>query len=438
MKGVVNLVTYDGINSWYCGVGTISISFVNSIPEVVSHFEEKGIGITFNVMTPFTTQECLGYKEGLREKNEKILREQRGRIIYHSDASDSTSQYGVMSNWKASSIGAATSILDQTLSENHDFSINYCFDTPYSAVAERVLTQLKFYNGIKPNIVWVPHSTGIIHETEGVQVNLERKFWELSAVDFAGKEDKARIGYINEFMKNHLLNKFGASNTSFVPLINGIQDFGINHTKESIDGVFERYGLDIDRKIVYATGRAELYKGFGELIQAFKSSQEFHDADLVLFVSGYTEYAPCLGELINMYDKMDTRGKLVDAFISQEEMMAIIQSNNTVAAVIPSKGEPFGLLPLEFRAWMRDYGPIIIASDVDGLSEQIIHGEDGFLVNVDDTYTFGRTIMDAVLLQDEKRKSFRQKSTKCLNGKYYYPKNIIESIEKILEDDANG
>jgi glycosyltransferase involved in cell wall biosynthesis len=297
-----------------------------------------------------------------------------------------------------------------------------------------VLEQLSFFEGEKPIVVWVPHSTGLVHETPDIPHNAERYDLEKGAVDYSAQQDQAYVGFISQFMKAHLAEAFSAREEKLVPLINGITEQTINrYSQDVIEGVLSKYGIDPESKIVYATGRAEKYKGFDALIEGFASTQHLHDAELILIISTKYTYTASFEEIARQFHAQGVRGKIIKGFLGQEEMKAFIQSRNTVAAVVPSRREPFGLLPVEFRVWASDLGPVLIASNIGGLVEQIDHGVDGYLVAIDDPTALGRQILEAVNIDDMTRAKLTARGKKRVSESYAYPANIAQSLMTLLK-----
>jgi glycosyltransferase involved in cell wall biosynthesis len=404
------------------------------MPDVAEKAKSSGVELTFNVIAPFITQGSLEYSQELLDEVTRICHSLGGRVYFHCNGTDGREPFGNTENWKVASIGAATLILDQVTREDYDFNITYGFDAPYHGVAQLVLDQLSFSDREKPVIVWVPHSTGLVHETPNIPHNAERYELEKRAVDYSTKHDQAFLGFISQFMKSHLVEDFSASEEKLVPLINGITDQTLNaYSQDTVEHVLSKYGVDPESKIIYATGRAEKYKGFDVLIEGFASTQHLHDAELVLVISTKYTYTASFDEIARQFYSLNVRGKIIEGFINQKEMMAIIQSQNTIAAVVPSRREPFGLLPVEFRVWAHDLGPVLIASNVGGLSEQIEHGVDGYLFDADDPLALGKQIVKAVHADDKTRVEFTARGKKKVSKQYAYPDNIFQSLMMLLE-----
>jgi len=430
----VYLFSYDGITSWSCGVGTVIRHFIHSMPVVAEYLQEYGFETVFYAGTPFYNPECPWYRSEMLEETQQICKSLSGDVLYQLNGTEGDEAYVDVEQWKATSIGAANLIINYF--QKHELNIVFTNDPPYSGVSSFLFRQLSKFKGNKPIIVWIPHSTALIHEKN---TNQTRYNWEKQAVVDANTYKECFVAYINDYMKNHLINDYHASLKSLVPLTNGLPLFE-NLTSPNPQAVIEKYGLPSNQDIVFATGRAIKYKGFQYLVRAFAESQTDHTAELVLLV---TSFATSQGEgsyqeIIKLFEELEVRGKVIHQFIPQEELRAIFRFPNVKAVVVPSLAEPFGMIPLEVRHWCNDNEPVLVCSEVDGLRELITQGEDGFLVDVQNTSQFAQTITRAVNMSFEERRDFWLKGKEKLQRKYDLPKNITDAILNIVSSASSN
>jgi len=418
----ITLATHDGVNSWYCGVGTISQNFIKSIQYIQN---KLGYNLEFNVLTPRTTSKCLGYRVGCEDAVRDICKSTGGTINYHSDASRGATQFGSHENWKASSIGAASILLNQP---SDALNIVYFFDTSYARASKLLLNQLDEAKE-KPLVIWVPHSTGKIHETANVHVDETRYLWEREAVEFTDTHPHAFLGAINEYMRQHLIDVFGAKPENIINLKNGVLPEPAILSHKKIEEILRKHHIDPAVPLILASGRAEKYKGLDTLIEGFARSKAYESAQLVLFTSSLTNYSPSIQEVHEAFTRHNIKGKLIDRFVPQEDLRALTQHHNTRAIAVPSHGEPFGMAPIEHWSWSTDIGPPIIASNVGGLVEQIEDGVNGFLVDMHNLDALGQLIDRAMNMSIDERKRFTLNGKTTVQEKYMYPDNIIQSIE---------
>ncbi|GAX43185.1 group 1 glycosyl transferase [Tolypothrix sp. NIES-4075] len=424
----IYLFSYDGITSWSCGVGTVVRHFIHSMPVVAEYLQKHDLQTVFYVGTPFYNPECAWYRPEMLKQAEQICSSLSGDMLYQLNGTQGDDMYVDLEQWKATSIGAANLAINYF--QKHEFNIVFTNDPPYCGVSYFLFQQLSQYKGKKPNIVWIPHSTGLIHEKTKDEI---RYNWERQAVGDANTYKECFIAYINDFMKNHLLCDFQASPDSLVSLTNGLPLFE-NLTSSNPQEVIEKYGLPSDKDIVFATGRATKYKGFEYLVRAFAESQANHAAELVLLVTSFatSQTKNSYQDIVKEFQELQVRGKVIHAFIPQEDLRAIFRLPNVKSIVVPSLSEPFGMIPLEVRHWCTDNAPVLVCSQADGLKELINQGEDGFLVDVENTSEFAQALTRAVNMSSEERKGFLSKGKEKLARKYNLPRNIADCILNIV------
>ncbi len=425
----IYLFSYDGIATWCCGVGSITKQFIHSMPVVAEYLQEHGFETVFYAGTPFYHPECSWYSPEILHETEEICRSLSGDVLYQLNGTEGDDMYVDIEQWKATSIGAANLVINYF--QKHELNIVFTADPPYCGVGSFLFRQLSHFKGNKPIVVWIPHSTALIHEKN---TNETRYNWEKQAVFDAKTHKECFVAYCNDFIKNHLINEYQASLESLVPLINGLP-LVENKTRYNPQDILKKYGLPSDRDIVFAGGRAAKYKGFEYLVKAFAESQKDHTAELVLMVTSFatSQTEGSYQEIIKLFEELQVRGKVINNYISLEELKAIFRSPNVKAVVIPSLAEPFGMIPLDVRDACDENGPVLVCSQVDGLKESTVHGEDGFLVDVENTSQFAQTLTRAVNMSFEERKKFLMKGKETLQRKYNYPKNIADCILKIVD-----
>lgn len=109
---------------------------------------------------------------------------------------------------------------------------------------------------------------------------------------------------------------------------------------------------------------------------------------------------------------------------NRELPLALSQWRNTKAVVCPSRGEPFSNIPLEVGLWAKDQGPVVIASNIDGFTEQITNGVDGFLFQNDNPKDLSKKIEKVLNFNDKTLSKIRENAyNKVIHERDFY-KNI--------------
>lgn len=156
---------------------------------------------------------------------------------------------------------------------------------------------------------------------------------------------------------------------------NGID---VNQYKETADpAVLEKYGIRADKPYVLFVGRMTRQKGLLYLLKAAKKLAP--EAQLVL-CAGDADTPEMKAELEGLVNELkQTRSGVVwiPEMISREE--AIVLYSQATVFCCPSIYEPFGIINLEAMAC----GTPVVASAVGGITEVVVDGETGYLVDAD-------------------------------------------------------
>ena len=113
---------------------------------------------------------------------------------------------------------------------------------------------------------------------------------------------------------------------------------------------------------------------------------------------------------------------------------ALSQWNNTKAVICPSRGEPFSNIPLEVSLWAKDSGPVLICSDIDGYTEQIIHKKNGFLFNLSQRGDLARQIEFVLTLTPEHANRIRKNAYKKVINERDFLVNFSETLKYYWSD----
>jgi glycosyltransferase involved in cell wall biosynthesis len=134
-------------------------------------------------------------------------------------------------------------------------------------------------------------------------------------------------------------------------------------------------------------------------------------------------------DIIKMYKRLIKENNidctLITSFCS-DLPKALTMWENTKIIVCPSRGEPFSNIPLEVSLWAKNEGGLLICSNIDGYTEQINHGENGYLfdikkkgdlaeqietvlsLGIHDSETIRRNAYDKVLKERSFRRNFAE------------------------------
>jgi 1,4-alpha-glucan branching enzyme len=213
-----------------------------------------------------------------------------------------------------------------------------------------------------------------IHATEhgrnnGIHTSLQ---YEIHMTEKELVKESDVLIVCSTYMKHEIELILDASPSKIAIFPNGIDT---NFFKLSMgQSVRNTYALQ-DRIIVFSIGRIVNEKGFQTVIDAAPELSKRYSC-LMFIVAGK-------GPMLDYYRSVVTERGLghVISFvghISEEEQRAFLQESDIV--LVPSLYEPFGIVALE---GMLAAKPTIV-SDVGGLSEIVIHSENGFKMHPGD------------------------------------------------------
>lgn len=179
---------------------------------------------------------------------------------------------------------------------------------------------------------------------------------------------------VSQSTKDDVLRLFPKIDPDRVSIIyNGID---VNQYCETEDeAVLQKYGVRTDKPYILFVGRMTRQKGLLYLLKA--AAKLDADAQLVLCAgdADTPEMKAELEALVASLKKSRSNVVWIPEMLSREETIALYSQ----AAVFccPSIYEPFGIINLEAMAC----GTPVVASAVGGITEVVVHGETGLLVD---------------------------------------------------------
>lgn len=430
-KIAVFLISYDGIVNNYCGVGTSTRSFIRSFLRINKYFKKNGIDLSLNLVSPALISESLGYSEKIKEESFLAAKSTGGRVFFIGNGTDGMMPYGRIENWKVASDNAASLVLNEA--SKYDESIVFCFDTPFAKVPYNISLQKKAFRVKKIKSVLVFESDVFIHEPDNP--SFERIGWEAAALKFSEYDNNTLVANTGEFISAHLTKNYGLDSDKFVDLVQGIDPelarYG-QFKEDEIEKTLMKYGIPLNKKLIFSVGRAVDYKGFDILINAFSKIKE--DAHLVFVASPYKTEASFVNELKKLLGK--TKINYTAIFDCDFNLPKYIcQWKNTKIVAQLSRREPFGLVPEEVRVWSRRHGPVPLASNKDGFLEQIEDGNDGFLVDIEDDQVVADKIDSILRMKKSQLTKIVANGKEKFNKNFDYRVNMFKCFSQLIGDE---
>lgn len=425
-------VTFDGVNSLYCGVGAITQYLLDSLPLIQEDFQKENIDLSFHLLFSSVPSNFKSNKEthercNLLNDHVDIFRVPLKHGSYVSNP------FGTHRSWPVSCQEASSYI--SKLALVHERVLVIANDTPYAGLTNFLLSN-KTVKNIR--IIWIPHSTGRIWNREQSITDIKRDNWESIAIKAAHCDENVFLGYISKYMFNHLSDEWGAPKNKLLPFINGVSLPYLNNYErklpEEIEPLLVQYKIPINAPIFLSFARAQWYKGLdlsAELGVALALNYGVHP--VILALDDQTGQAK------------NTINKIKNILKSYKKPYTLLTHYPTLlprwlmqwplckSVGVLSRREPFGLIPSEFRI-LGPEDSFTITSDAGGLLEQTQNTDEGIIVPVKDNNNLSKKSTENILnhwgnaAQLKNSKAGRER----VNNDYDIRINMYEGIRNAL------
>ncbi|NMB66721.1 glycosyltransferase family 4 protein [Candidatus Woesearchaeota archaeon] len=406
MRKAVIVVSYDGITSQYCGVGTITNMMITAL-DLINKDKPQKERIDLFAITSAISSNCLGFSGALKKQTESILKKNNGKLYFLNSFKDNRNQYGDDIRWRKNSMEVF--LILKEISDKYDKLIVFLHDAPFIGVAKYSLK--RELNNV--NFVWVPHSSGYLHG-KNQKERQKRINWERENIL---NNKKFFIGCISEYMRDHLFKNYQVNKEVCLPLTNGIIFKKELNKKESRPCSIK---IPKNKKLVLGFGRSEPYKNLLSILKASKYLNK--DYFVLIIASNLTSDNPQNKLLMELSLSLDNC-KVIPYYLPREKIKNLIENNQTIV-VVPSLKEPFGMIPVETRLWGVKSNSIVLVSKYGGLKEQISENKDGFLINSFNPKRLAYEIMKIGSLSQKKKEEISKNGFKTIRSKYDYVNNL--------------
>jgi len=228
------------------------------------------------------------------------------------------------------------------------------------------------------------------------------------------------VALTNREKEDYLMFRI-ANEDRFVVIFSGVK---LNKFKESLFGEKQNFkkelGIPENSSIVGTVGRLVPVKGPESLIKAAKYIiSKYPDTFFIFTGDGYLRQ-----DLENKAFKMGTKENII--FLGWRDDAAKIISAYDVF-VLPSLNEGMGRVLVEAMA----LGKPIVASNIGGIPDLVIHGKNGFLVPPKNPKELAKYIQ--ILLEDEKKREKMGFAGKEMSLNFS-AENMVEKIAELYEE----
>jgi glycosyltransferase involved in cell wall biosynthesis len=403
------ITSYDGISTYYCGIGTTMQDTIASLAELTNS-EKIKISLAYISADPkgeVFNEEC--YKKSL-----ELTKKTGGNFIPLCNGTAGFNEFDIWRSfpqWEYACASLATA-LGMVLKDEDD-NVLMLHDTPFLLFHK--FRQQIF--GKKLRCFYMPRSSGLNHKFGDEEWRQKRVEIEKEAFKAIKNNPQSAILAIGRNFAQHLTNDYGLSFGKDDYLINGLY-FG--RYKRFLDkklsvAELNRFGISInpDSKIIFSWGRASVAKGLKELLEAWQGVANSLPNHYMIIQAPNNSGENNYFQLLKRIEKETPRTIVIDDF-NPEIWQTILRTQNTDIVCIPSIMDPIPHAAIEAKLFSTDMEYVIIGSNVDGVKD-IFTNDECVWVNPYDNNDFIKGILRASRLTKEERQSMNESNRKSLS-----------------------
>ncbi|MFC3510526.1 glycosyltransferase family 4 protein [Amycolatopsis halotolerans] len=326
----------------------------------------------------------------------KLLR--RAMVLPVDNGTGGQDRWGTLENFRALVCSTADSLRE--LRRSTGPLLVLAFDAPFLGLGTTLPPDLL------PHLVLVPRSSARIHAPH----DIERIEWERDGL-LAAAAGGAHIATISPFLAEHLRNEYRVPPESLATLQDGLvpDDWARLQVATAADLP----------PFVLAMGRAEPYKGFEDLLDAWEILRHDNVALPRLVLAATSEQpqpTPYQKKLRRKAERLGARISLPTRFTP--DTARLLGHRNLLSVVVPSRAEPFGRIPME--AFAAGAAPVITTTQ-HGLAGQIINGSTGFVSDAGSPPSLAAALRRALSLCPDQRAAMRNRAFQVALRDYDHP-----------------
>ncbi|WP_331761139.1 glycosyltransferase (plasmid) [Nocardia sp. NBC_01377] len=362
--------TFDGITSAHSGIGTQTKAFLHEIAVNRAILDRHDIARVFAAY-PATCPTATGY-----EFDEHAHSVATG-LLEQSDAHGWPLDWHAEEFWSESAwhqMCRALAARIESIADLYDRVIVLAVDAVYLRLSAHLVRL-----GSHIQLVHLWYSSVLV---TGMTPNPDRLAAERWCIEQVNSRHAVHIADVGEFFTAHLRRDFGLS-AEPLRFPHSLSLTSPDYTPLSspqVDAVLAEHRIPRDLPIIAFAGRVDPVKGLDILIDELQHvDRPFR---LVALTSPNHRHDPNMTAITRRLAEIDYAHTLIPHF-DRQLYRALSCCGDVTAIVCPSRGEPIGAVPQETALLAANGGPIVIASDRDGLAEQIRHTRTGLLFDPD-------------------------------------------------------
>lgn len=418
------IASYDGISTYYCGIGTTMQDTISSLKDFVNS-EKIKISLAYISADP----DGKVFNQKRFQDSVRLVKKTGGYLIPLCNGTAGFNEFDMWQSfpqWEYACASLATAL--NTILKDEDDNVLMLHDTPFLLFHK--FRQQIF--GKKLRCFYMPRSTGLNHRFGDEEWRQKRVALEKESFQAIQNDPTTSILAIGRNFAQHLTNDYGLFFTENDYLVNGLY-FGrykrFLNQKFDIFGL-NKFGINIDpkSKIIFSWGRASMAKGLKELLEAWQEvAGSLSDHYMIIQApnnSGENDYF----QLLKKYEKEIPRTMVIDDF-NPDIWRTILRTQNTDIVCIPSTMDPIPHTAIEAKLFSADMKYVIIGSNVDGVKDTYTDDECVW-VNPYNKNEFSNGILKAARLDEKKRRNMSESNSRSVSV-YDYAKTIRDFLKKI-------
>jgi glycosyltransferase involved in cell wall biosynthesis len=343
------------------------------------------------VMPVYLSSDSPEYQADWHLASQELCDRAGATVLPVDNGTDGQIRFGGVPAFQRLAVSAAARLKTHVLPDAGPLAAIF-FDVPFLGLAPLLPGRLG------PSVTVVIRSTGILHDP----ANADRIAFERSGLRFLAARG-GHVAAISGYMREHLARDYAVPPEALVSLPDGLVP-GDWHDRPPAP-VLPPPARD---GFLLALGRASPYKGWDDLIDALGILRRRGSARsplphaVLAAVTDQPAPSPYQRYLADRLRKLRLDATLLTRF--DPGIRTLLGHSALRAAVIPSRFEPFGRVPLE--AYAAGAAPIV-ATTAGGLAEQVIDGVTGFTTPPADPAGLAAAIERALRLDTGQRESMR-------------------------------
>ncbi len=415
------IATYDGIGTYYSGVGTIAKNIVNALDGLSNDLKLRVSIAYVNV-----DKESRVFNKQCFDLASKLVSKTDGYMIPLCNTTKGQSEWDMwrsFDEWNYTCVSLVTS-LNLILNPNDE---NYIIlnDTPFLFFAK----YRELINDKNAKYFYFPLSTGKNHAFGNQDWRNNRIKAEQKCFDLVLKDRNSKVIALGERFAKRLSNDYGLSFEDDDFLRNGLC---FDKYSDFLDKAFtnqdlKKFGIEIekDKKLIFAWGRCSVAKGFKELAIAWvKVHEQLPNHYLILQMpnnSGESDYFRVVQDIL----AKTSRYVIIDDF-NPEIWKTILRTKTTDMVCVPSIMDPFPHTSIEAKLFSDGMNYITIISDVDGAVDAF-NANEAIYVDPRNSGLFVEKIFEIANMNSEQRRRIIDRNKETIN-KFNFSKTFENFI----------